>query len=135
MFAGATLTGILTTVLIEALHSTSRIKEDAAIGIVFTSLFALGVVLLSAFAGKAHIDTSHVLYGQLELVASGATVSLGGRDIPVAVVQMAAVAVVVAGLIAAFYKELLVVSFDPQLAASLGLRPRLIRYAMMAVLS
>lgn len=135
MFVGATLTGLLTTVLIESLHSTSRVKEDAAIGIVFTSLFALGVVLLSAFAGKAHIDTQHVLYGNLELVASGTNVSLLRRDIPVAVVQMAAIAVVVAGLIFAFYKELLVVSFDPQLAASLGLWPRVIRYAMMAVLS
>src|SRR5579872_3067364 len=41
MFVGAALTGLATTVLIETLHSTSRIKEDAAIGIVFTSLFAL----------------------------------------------------------------------------------------------
>lgn len=135
MFVGAMVAGLLTTVLIEAVHSTSRIKEDAAIGIVFTSLFALGVVLLSALAGNAHIDTQHVLYGNLELVASSATVSLHGRDVPIAVLQMAAIAVVVAGLIRAFYKELLVVSFDPQLAASLGLRPRLIRYGMMAVLS
>ena len=135
MFVGATLTGLLTTVAIEALHSTSRLKEDAAIGIVFTSLFALGVVLLSAFAGKAHIDTQHVLYGNLELLASGASLSLRGHEIPVAVIQMAAIAVVVSGLIIAFYKELLVVSFDPQLAASLGLWPRLIRYGMMAVLS
>ncbi len=135
MFVGATVTGVLTTVLIEGLHSTSRVKEDAAIGIVFTSLFALGVVLLSSFAGKAHIDTQHVLYGQLEFVASRASISLAGYKIPVAVIQMAAVAAVVAGLIVAFYKELLVVSFDSQLAASLGLRPALIRYAMMAVLS
>lgn len=135
MFVGATLTGLLTTVLIEALHSTSRVKEDAAIGIVFTTLFALGVVLLSAFAGKAHIDTQHVLYGNLELVASGESVSLVGRDFPVAVIQMAVVALVVSASIIGFYKELLVVSFDPQLAASLGLRPRVIRYAMMAALS
>src|SRR5579864_7441755 len=78
MFVGAMIAGLVTTVLIEALHSTSRVKEDAAIGIVFTSLFALGVVLLSAFAGKAHIDTQHVLYGNLELVASGETVALAG---------------------------------------------------------
>jgi ABC-type Mn2+/Zn2+ transport system permease subunit/Mn-dependent DtxR family transcriptional regulator len=135
MFVGATLTGVLTTVLIEAIHSSSRVKEDAAIGIVFTSLFALGVVLLSAFAGKSHIDTQHVLYGQLELVASGQSVRLAGREIPVAVVQMAIITAVVAGLIVAFYKELLVVSFDPQLAGSLGLWPRLIRYGMMAALS
>ena|GEM_PF-12644 len=133
-FAGATLTGILTTVLIEALHSTSRVKEDAAIGIVFTSLFALGVAILGVFAGKAHVD-GHLLYGSLEVVASRSSIAFRGTDIPIAVVQMAVIAIVVAGLIVAFYKELLVVSFDPQLATSLGLWPRLIRYSMMAVLS
>ncbi len=134
-FVGAAITGLLTTVLIEGLHSTSRIKEDAAIGIVFTSLFALGVVLLSTLAGRAHIDTQHVLYGNLEFVTSGPQVSLAGINVPVAVCQMACVAAGLLALISGFYKELLVVSFDPQLAASLGLAPRFVRYAMMAVLS
>jgi ABC-type Mn2+/Zn2+ transport system permease subunit/Mn-dependent DtxR family transcriptional regulator len=134
-FIGAVITGVLTTALIESLHSTSRVKEDAAIGIVFTSLFALGVVLLSVFAGGAHIDTQHALYGNLELVASQPGITVGGIDIPVVVCQMGFVAAVVLALIVAFYKELLVVSFDPQLAASLGLRPRVVRYVMMAVLS
>jgi manganese/zinc/iron transport system permease protein len=135
MFIGAAVTGLVTTLLIEGLHSTSRIKEDAAIGIVFTSLFALGVVLLSLFAASAHIDTQHVLYGNLEFVTSGPGRRVAGVDVPVAVLQMAFVAAVVLALIVAFYKELLVVSFDPQLAASLGMRPRLVRYGMMAVLS
>ena len=135
MLVGAVITGLITTVLIESLHATSRIKEDAAIGIVFTSLFALGVVLLNTFAGGAHIDTQHILYGNLELVASQRVVSMGGIDVPTAVCQMAFVAAIVLAMIVAFYKELLVVSFDPQLAASLGLWPRLVRYVMMAVLS
>src|SRR5262245_33131324 len=134
-FIGAALTGLLTTVLIEGLHSTSRIKEDAAIGIVFTSLFALGVVILGLFAASAHIDTQHALYGSLEVVTSGPTVRLAGIDVPAAVCRMALVAAVVIGLIVAFYKELLVVSFDPQLAAALGMRPRVVRYGMMGVLS
>jgi len=134
-FIGAAVTGMLTALLVEGLHSTSRVKEDAAIGIVFTSLFALGVVLLGVFAGSAHIDTQHVLYGNLEFVASGAAIDVGRFSVPVAVCQMAVIAAVLLVLIVAFYKELLVVSFDPQLAVSLGLRPRLIRYAMMAALS
>lgn len=132
---GVVLTGLVTTVLIESLHATSRIKEDAAIGIVFTSLFALGVVLLNTLAGGAHIDTQHILYGNLELVASESSVSVGGIEIPEAVCQMAIVAAAVLAMIVAFYKELLVVAFDPQLAASLGLWPRRVRYAMMGVLS
>lgn len=134
-FIGAALTGLVTTLLIEGLHSTSRIKEDAAIGIVFTSLFALGVVLLSVFAGRAHIDTQHVLYGNLEFVTNPPNVRVAGVDVPVAVCQMALIAAIVLALIVAFYKELLVVAFDPQLASSLGLRPRLVRYGMMAGLS
>lgn len=135
MFIGAAVTGLMTAILIETLHSTSRIKEDAAIGIVFTSLFALGVVLLSVFAGRAHIDTQHVLYGNLEVVASEPAYSIGRMTLPLPVWQMTLAAALVLGLIIAFYKELLVVSFDPQLAASLGMRPRLVRYGMMAVLS
>lgn len=135
MFLGAVLTGLVTTVLIESLHSTCRIKEDAAIGIVFTSLFALGVALLGIFASRAHIDTGHVLYGNLEVVASSPAYRHGMFVVPFPVAQMAIVATLVAALILAFYKELLVVSFDPQLAASLGLWPRVIRYVMMAVLS
>jgi len=134
-FIGAAVTGMLTALLVEGLHSTSRVKEDAAIGIVFTSLFALGVVLLGVFAGSAHIDTQHVLYGNLELVALGESVQVAGTTVPIAVCQMAVIAAVLMGLIVAFYKELLVVSFDPQLAVSLGLRTWLIRYGMMAVLS
>jgi ABC-type Mn2+/Zn2+ transport system permease subunit/Mn-dependent DtxR family transcriptional regulator len=135
MFLGAAATGLVTTVLVEALHSTSRIKEDAAIGIVFTTLFALGVALLGIFASRAHIDTGHVLYGNLEFVANSPAYRLGRFKVAVPVAQMALVAAFVAALILLFYKELLVVSFDSQLAASLGLRPRVVRYAMMAVLS
>src|SRR5262249_61418373 len=62
-------------------------------------------------------------------------VRLAGIDVPTAVCRMALVAAVVIGLIVAFYKELLVVSFDPQLAAALGMRPRVLRYGMMGVLS
>ena len=135
MFVGAALTGLITTLLIEALHSTCRVKEDAAIGIVFTSLFALGVALNGILAGHAHIDKEHILFGNLEMIASGETVSLIGLNLPRAIAQMGAMAVVVALLIVAFYKELLVVAFDRQLAASLGFRPRLVRYGMMGILS
>ena len=135
IIVGATMTGLVTALLIETLHSTSRVKEDASTGIVFTSLFALGVVLLNVFASGAHIDTQHVLYGNLEFVSFAPTVGVGPLAVPQPVLQMAVAAALILGLIIAFYKELLVVSFDAQLAASLGMRPRLVRYGMMAALS
>src|SRR5688572_13919522 len=47
MFAGALVAGLVTTILIELIHKKSRVKQDAAIGIAFTSLFAVGVILIS----------------------------------------------------------------------------------------
>jgi ABC-type Mn2+/Zn2+ transport system permease subunit/Mn-dependent DtxR family transcriptional regulator len=135
IFVAAAITGVGTTLLIDGVHRASRLKEDAATGIVFTSLFALGVVLLSTFASRAHIDTQHVLYGNLEFVTSGESVSLVGRPVPVALCQMAGIAALLLVLIVLFYKELLIAAFDPQLAASLGLRPALVRYGMLAILS
>jgi ABC-type Mn2+/Zn2+ transport system permease subunit/Mn-dependent DtxR family transcriptional regulator len=135
MFVAATITGLVTVLLIDGLRASSRLKEDAAIGIVFTALFALGIVLLGTFASGAHIDRGHVLDGNLEFVTDGESLVLLGIDVPVAVCQMGAVVVLLLALIVAFYKELLLVAFDPLLAASLGLRPTLFRYGMLAVLS
>ena len=56
MFIGAAGFGLLTTLLVEAFHRRWSVPEDASIGIVFTSLFALGVVLISAYAGQVDLD-------------------------------------------------------------------------------
>jgi manganese/zinc/iron transport system permease protein len=135
IFIGAAVTGVLTVVLIEALHGGSRLREDAATGIVFTSLFALGIVILSVFASRAHIDTQHVLYGNLELIPFGDRVVLAGISMPSSVAQMALVVIGLLVLLVLFYKELLVVSFDSQLADAIGLHSRWVEYALMAVLS
>jgi ABC-type Mn2+/Zn2+ transport system permease subunit/Mn-dependent DtxR family transcriptional regulator len=134
MFLAAAITGVVTALLIEGLHRATRIKEDAAMGIVFTSLFALGVLLLSLFAQRAHLDAQHVLFGQLEFVSSGPRVP-GAARLPWAVVQMAGIVALLLAALVAFYKQLLVVAFDPLLAQSLGVNPRAVRYAMLAMLS
>jgi manganese/zinc/iron transport system permease protein len=61
----ATLTGILTVVLVELLHKTRLVREDAAIGLVFPFLFSIGVILISRYAGNIHLDTDAVLLGEL----------------------------------------------------------------------
>lgn len=135
MFVAATVTGVVTVVLIDALRATSRLKEDAAIGIVFTSLFALGVVLLGAFANRAHIDTQHVLYGNLDFVTNEESVTLLGIEWPLPVCRMGAISLTIIILTITFYKELLLVAFDPQLAQSMGLRTSLFRYGMLGAVS
>jgi manganese/zinc/iron transport system permease protein len=136
MFIGAIAAGIITTLLIEVIHQRSRVKQDAAIGIVFSTLFAIGVILISMYAGQIDLDADCVLYGEITSVALEPKVALFGHEIaPAPVLLMGGVTLVVVGLIVAFYKELLVSSFDSGLAASLGIRPSLVHYALMSVLS
>jgi manganese/zinc/iron transport system permease protein len=136
MFIGALAAGVTTTVLIETIHRRTRVKQDAAIGIVFTTLFAIGVILISVFAGQIDLDADCVLYGEIAFVAQEDFVMLGGREIlPQPVALMAAVTLAIAALIGIFYKQLLVSSFDPGLAASLGINPAVVHYGLMCGLS
>lgn len=138
MFLGALAAGVVTTILIEAIHKRSRVKQDAAIGIAFTSLFALGVILISLYASKVDLDQECVLYGEIGFVTplTQPVVTVGGLTLgPVPVVRMAVVTLVTGLLIAMFYKELLVSSFDPALAFALGINATVMHYALMCWLS
>lgn len=138
MFLGALVAGILTTLLIELIHKKSRVKQDAAIGITFSSLFAIGVILISLFADRIDLDADCVLYGEISYVMPGLQpmVTVGGVPIGlVPVVRMGAVAVLTIMLVLLFYKELLVSSFDSGLASSLGINSTFTHYALMCWLS
>src|SRR5688500_8517706 len=94
MFIGALLAGVVTTVMIEAIHRNSRIKQDAAIGIAFTSLFAIGVILISVFAGQVDLDQECVLYGEIGTVPLEESTVIAGNALgPAAVVRMGGVLV------------------------------------------
>lgn len=136
MFVGALAAGVVTTVIIETIHRKTRVKQDAAIGIAFTSLFALGVILISLFASKVDLDQECVLYGEIAFVPLEEMVRVGAVTLgPVSVVRMAVVTLLLAVLVVAFYKELLVSSFDPTLAVSLGINSTVVHYSLMAALS
>lgn len=136
MFAGALLAGIVTTIIIEAIHRNSRIKQDAAIGIAFTTLFAIGVILISVFAGQVDLDQECVLYGEIATVPLEEVTAIGGTALgPTALVRMGLVLVGTILLIAVFYKELLVSSFDPGLASSMGINATAMHYGLMSWLS
>ncbi|MBC8097298.1 MAG: metal ABC transporter permease [Akkermansiaceae bacterium] len=136
MFLGALVAGIVATLIIEVIHKKSRVKQDSAIGIAFTSLFAIGVILISLYASKVDLDQECVLYGEIAFVPLAPMVELGGMAIaPQPVFRMAVVAIIVILLIVIFYKELLVSSFDPALAFSVGINATVIHYSLMCVLS
>jgi manganese/zinc/iron transport system permease protein len=137
MFLGALAAGIVTTVMIEVIHRKSRVKQDAAIGITFSSLFAIGVILISIFASKVDLDQDCVLYGEIGNIPLDVPyVKLGSLILgPPPLVRMGIVAAAIAILIGLFYKQLLISSFDPGLALSVGINPTFVHYGLMAALS
>ena len=136
MFLGALVAGVVTTIIIEAIHRNSRIKQDSAIGIAFTTLFAVGVILISLYAGQVDLDQECVLYGEIGSVPLEESATIAGEAIgPASLVRMGIVLTATMILIVAFYKELLVSSFDPGLASSLGINATVMHYGLMCWLS
>ena len=119
---GALVMGILTAVGIGALSSQGVVKEDTAIGVIFAGTFALGVALLSA-TGNYTVDLAHFLFGNLLGVsATDLWVTLG-------------LGIVVLLTIMLFYKEFLVISFDPTLAVTLRLPAEFLRYLLLVLIA
>jgi manganese/zinc/iron transport system permease protein len=136
MVIGAGAIGVLAAFLIETLHRKGKLQQDASIGVVFTWLFALGVILISLFAGSVDLDQDCVLYGEiayvpLDLWVTDSAASLG----PTAVWLLGAVFLVNLIFVLLGYKELKITSFDPALAASVGISATLWHYILMGMVS
>ena len=130
----AAATGILTVSLVELLHQTQLVKEDAAIGVVFPALFSLGVILVTRYAGSVHIDQDVVLLGEIALSPFDRIVFFGW-NFPRALVTMSFILVIALLSMFVFYKELKISTFDVGLATSLGFSPILINYGLMSLVS
>jgi manganese/zinc/iron transport system permease protein len=125
ILVGATAVGLGSSVLVQAVQNNSRIKEDASLGIVFTALFAFGVVLINLYGGQADLDPGCVLYGNIESFLI---------DYDAIWIMAAILGAIIIGLFV-FYRPLLVSTFDPGLAVSLGVPAKAVHYALMGVLS
>jgi len=130
LFVGAALSGVVAAVLSEVIQRWGRVERSAALGVVFTSMFALGLLLIRLFADRAHLDPGCVLYGNLE--ATGFD-TLAGTSIPQAVVVNGAMLLLNGLLTVLFFKELRLNTFDPELGAAQGLRPNLVSLVLMSV--
>ena len=136
MLIGAGLLGVFSTFLIEFFHSKAKLQSDAAIGITFTWLFALGIILISAFAGQVDLDQDCVLYGEIAYVPIDLLFSPGGINLgPKAVWVLGITLVIIIFFIVTFYKELFITTFDPAFAISIGYAVTLWHYLLMGVVS
>ncbi|SMD31897.1 manganese/zinc/iron transport system permease protein [Reichenbachiella faecimaris] len=136
MLLGAGVIGILTTVLIEFFHKKGNLQADASIGVTFTWLFALGVILISVFANEVDLDQDCVLHGEiayvpLDLWITDSGVILGPRVLYVS----GFVFLVIIGFIVLGYKELYLTTFDPAFATAIGVSTVLWHYLLMAAVS
>lgn len=135
LILGAALTGVLTVSLVELLHRSGLVREDAAIGLVFPALFSLGVLLVTRYAHDIHLDIDSVLLGMPEMVPFRRLV-VSGYDLgPQALWAMSVILVVNTAFIGIFYKELKLATFDAGLAAALGFAPALLHYGLMTLVS
>lgn len=118
MLLGSVIAALLTVLLIGFVSKVSRIKEDAAIGIMYTGVFALGGILASLFSHEIHIDLVHFITGNVLVVQDS--------DLW----MMASVAVIVLSVVLCFFRQLQLTSFDPVMAASIGIPVVLVDYAL-----
>jgi len=123
IFVGAFIAGVLSTLLINWIRQRTPIKEDAAMGIVFSAFFALGITLISIIQRQVRIDLNHFLFGNI----------LGVTQTEVQATVITAVLVIV--LVALFYKELNFFSFDPIGAEAAGLPVHLLGVGQMLLVA
>jgi len=134
MLLGAAALGLVTVFLIQLFHQ-SGVQSDASIGVVFTALFAVGVILVSLYTRDIDLDLDCVLYGEIAYVPWD-TLQWGGVDIgPKAVWGVGTALLLTAGVIAAFYKQFKICAFDPALAAAVGIPVALFHYLLMGLVS
>lgn len=134
MLIGASIVGLVTAFFVQLLDS-SGVQSDAAIGIVFTSLFAIGVILISVYAENIHLDVNHALMGEITFIPWD-TLTIGGKELgPKAVWMLGTVLVINLSIIIFFYKELKITSFDPQMAIAIGIPIMFIHYLLMGMVS
>jgi manganese/zinc/iron transport system permease protein len=131
---GAAVVGVATVALTELLANSKRVKNDAAIGLVYPLLFAVAVLLINVFARNVHIDQDAVLLGEIGFVWID-MVMLGALEVPRPLVTMSVITVVNLLFVIFFFKELKLATFDSGLAAALGFSPIVIYYALLSLTS
>ncbi len=134
MLVGAGVVGLLTALFTQWVHATGKVDRGAAMGVVFTILFAIGLILIRRGADHVDLDPDCVLYGSIELVPLD-TVSLAGRLVPRAALITGAAFALNALCVALLYKEFKLTSFDPALATTLGINATAMHYLLMALVA
>ncbi|MEM6328874.1 MAG: metal ABC transporter permease [Planctomycetota bacterium] len=134
MLVGAVGAGLATTFLTRITQEHGNVAADASLGVVYTTLFALGVVLVKRYMTDIHFDIACVYEGSLLNVAMNTT-RIAGVDVPRAFFTAAPVLLAVVTVVTLLWKEWKVATFDPALAKTMGLAPTAMYYLLMTMVS
>lgn len=118
---GAFAAGMSCALLTGYLKENSRIKQDTVMGVVFSGMFGLGLVLYVKIQSDVHLD--HILFGDM--------LGIGWADI----LQTGLIALVTTGILAVKWRDFLLHAFDPAQAKAVGLRVNWLHYGLLALLS
>ena len=131
MLIGAVIVGLITAFLVQAIQSLGKVEVGASMGIVFTVLFAFGLVLMRQAVDHVDIDPDCVLYGSIELAWFDQNPD--GLGIPRGAIVNGVMLLVNIVVMLLFYKEFKITSFDPALAKSQGISPSFMHYLLMTM--
>ena len=139
MFLGAAIAGVLTAIFTQWITRFGKVERGAAMGIVFTTLFAIGLVLIRKAADHVDLDASCVLYGALEYTPLNMVILFEDETsffaVPRAALIIGVTLLFNSWASALVYKEFKLVSFDPGLAETQGFRPQLMHYLLMTMVA
>jgi manganese/zinc/iron transport system permease protein len=135
MLISAILVGLLTTYITSLLNKKGSLSEDASMGVTFTWLFAMGVILVSAYASKVDFDQDCILYGEIAFIPFD-RLEISKTDLgPRSFWLMLFVCVSVYAYIFVGFKRLALMCFDSTLAKTLGLSLTFWHYSLMTAVS
>ncbi len=136
MLIGAAALGVFTTLFIELLHRKARLQTDASIGITFTWLFAIGIILISLYTGQIDLDQDCVLYGEIAYVPLDLWITDDGRIMgPRPVWITGGATLLILAVILLGYRGLQVTTFNPEYAAAIGISTAFWHYLLMSAVS
>ena len=133
---GAAVFGVITTIIIDFLYQKLKLQEDASIGLTFTWLFALGVLLIAFFTGdNAHIDQECVLFGEIGISFLDKIMVNGYLIGTKSIWMLAPMLVVVSGIVIKGFKGFQMLSFQSEYANSRGISSTFWHYLLMVMVS
>lgn len=135
LILGAGLMGVCTVWLTETVERTKKVSADAAVGLIYPLLFAVAIILISKYGSNTHLDTDSVMLGELAFAPFN-RLQIFGVDLgPKSFYTCGTILLANVTLVAIFFKEIKLATFDPILAKVLGFSPIIIHYTIMAMVS